>query len=94
MTRDSTLVTDGYAIRNSAAAQNAKHFARVEAWHPDPTFMIDADAIWLALAKVCIYTADSTGRCNTLAIAQAVGALHMKQRRWIYYSETQEATMW
>ncbi|RDJ97646.1 hypothetical protein DLM46_36755 [Paraburkholderia lacunae] len=38
--------------------------------------------------------ADSTGGCNTLETAQAVGVLQMKQRRRIYYSETQKALMW
>jgi len=38
--------------------------------------------------------ADSTGGCNTLKTAQAVGVLQMKQRRRIYYSEKQKALMW
>jgi hypothetical protein len=33
--------------------------------------------------------ADSTGGCNTLKTARAVGVLQMKQRRRIYYSEPQ-----
>jgi hypothetical protein len=38
--------------------------------------------------------ADSTGGCNTLKTAQAVGVLQMKQRRRIYYREKQKALMW
>ncbi|MGF6573597.1 hypothetical protein ABH945_005718 [Paraburkholderia sp. GAS333] len=38
--------------------------------------------------------ADSTGGCNTLKTAQAVGVLQMKQRRRIYYSEKQKALIW
>jgi hypothetical protein len=38
--------------------------------------------------------ADSTGECNTLKTAPAVGVLQMKQRRRIYYSEKQKALMW
>src|SRR5258708_36567268 len=41
-----------------------------------------------------MYLADSTGGCNTLKTAQAVGVLQMKQRRRIYYTEAQKALMW
>ncbi|MGF6920247.1 transposase-like protein [Paraburkholderia sp. 40] len=40
-----------------------------------------------------LHHADSTGGCNTLEAAQAVGVLQMKQRRRIYYTETQKALM-
>lgn len=41
-----------------------------------------------------IHPVDATGRCNTLDAAQAVEVLQMKQRRRIYYTETQKALMW
>ncbi|KAA0997424.1 hypothetical protein FVF58_49490, partial [Paraburkholderia panacisoli] len=47
-----------------------------------------------SLTRVYKVSADSTGGCNTLKTAQAVGVLQMKQRRRIYYSETQKALMW
>lgn len=37
---------------------------------------------------------DSTGACNTLETAYAEGVLQMKQRRRIYYTESQKALMW
>ncbi len=40
------------------------------------------------------WVVDSTGRCNTLDAAYAVEVLQMKQRRRIYYTETQKALMW
>lgn len=36
---------------------------------------------------------DSTDRCNTLVLGDG-GVLQMKQRRRIYYSESQKALMW
>jgi IS30 family transposase len=38
--------------------------------------------------------ADSTGQCNTLEAARAAGVLQMKQRRRIYYTDSQKALMW
>lgn len=35
-----------------------------------------------------------TGRCNTLETARAAEVLQMKQRRRIYYTESQKALMW
>jgi len=50
----------------------------------DATFIV---AGWNGRLRV----ADSTGRCNTLETAQAAGVLQMKQRRRIYYTESQKA---
>lgn len=41
-----------------------------------------------------VRTLDSTGGCNTLETAYAEGVLEMKQRRRIYYTESQKALMW
>lgn len=38
--------------------------------------------------------ADSAGACNPMIVAWAAGVLQMKQRRRIYYSESQKALMW
>jgi transposase, IS30 family len=36
----------------------------------------------------------STGRRNTIKFTKVKGVLQMKQRRRIYYTETQKALMW